>query len=348
MRILLLGPYPPPHGGVETNLVAIRRFLLRRGIPCAVINITRHRKPEADEIYYPTNALALIGLLFRLRYDVLHLHVGGLLSRRVLRLGLVCSLVPGKKTVFTFHSGGYPSLPEAKALSRRSPAGVVLRRFDAVIGVNQQIVEFFQRLGVSRERTRLIAPHAFLAVEDYGGDLPQPLRSFFGTHQPVLMSAGQLEPEYDLPLQIDVMGMVREKFPRAGLLLLGHGSLEDSLRRRIGDKPFAEHILLGGDIAHTVTMRAIAQADVMLRTTLYDGDAISVREALHVGTPVVATDNGMRPAGVQLIATSSLDQLFAALEKTLRSSAGKTREKILVPDESNLEAVLRVYEELVK
>ncbi len=57
------------------------------------------------------------GLLFRLRYDVLHLHVGGMLSRRVLRLGLVCSLVPGKKTVFTFHSGGYPSLPEAKALT---------------------------------------------------------------------------------------------------------------------------------------------------------------------------------------------------------------------------------------
>jgi glycogen synthase len=346
MRVLLLGPYPPPHGGVETNLVAIRRFLLKRGTPCAVINITRHRKQEADEIYYPKNALELISLLFRLRYDVLHLHAGGLLSRRVLRLGLVCSLMPGKKTVFTFHSGGFPSLPEAKALTRRSLAGLVLRRFDRVIGVNQQIVEFFHKLGVSPGHTRLIAPHAFLAEEDLAGDLPEPLSAFFRNHRPVLISAGQLEPEYDLPLQIDVMGRVREKFPRAGLLLLGHGSLEDGLRKRIEEKAFAEHILLGGDVAHAVTMRAIAQADVMLRTTLYDGDAISVREALYVGTPVVATDNGMRPAGVQLIAASNVDALFAAVERTLRSQV-KSPEKMPLPDESNLEAVLRVYEELL-
>src|SRR5271170_1021118 len=248
MRVLLLGPYPPPHGGVETNLVAIRRFLQKRGIGCAVINITRHRKQEADEVYYPGNALELTRLLFRLRYDVLHLHVGGLLSRRVLRLGLVCSLAPGKKTVFTFHSGGYPSLPEAKALTPRSLAGVVLRRFDRVIGVNQQIVDFFQRLGVSGARTRLIAPHAFLAGEENTGDLPEPLSAFFASHRPILISAGQLEPEYDLPQQIDVMGRVREKFPNAGLVLLGHGSLEGSLRTKIEAKPFARHILLAGDV----------------------------------------------------------------------------------------------------
>lgn len=347
MRVLLLGPYPPPHGGVETHLVAIRHLLRKRGIACAVVNITRHRKQEADEIYYPGNAFALVGLLFRLRYDVLHLHVGGMLSRRVLRLALVCSLVPGKKTVFTFHSGGYPSLPEAKALTPRSLAGLVLRRFDRVIGVNQQILDFFHQLGVSKERTRLIAPHAFLADEDHTGDLPEPLRSFFDNHQPVLISAGQLEPEYDLGLQIDVMGLVREKFPHAGLLLLGHGTLEGSLRKRIEEKPFARHILLCGDVAHAVTMKAIARADVMVRTTLYDGDAISVREALYLGTPVVATDNAMRPAGVQLVPASDPDALLAAVERTLRSSAAKSGKKMPLPDESNLAAVLRAYDELL-
>jgi glycogen(starch) synthase len=347
MKVLLLGPYPPPHGGVETNLVAIRRFLLKSGIPCAVINITRHRKQETNDIFYPRNALELTGLLFRLRYDVLHLHVGGMLSRRVLHLGLACNLAPGKKTVFTFHSGGYPSLPEAKALTPRSLAGLALRRFNRVIGVNQQIVDFFHQVGVSPERTRLIAPHAFLADEDPTGDLPEPLRSFFTNHRPVLISAGQLEPEYDLPRQINVVGQVRQKFPDAGLLLLGHGTLEGSLRQMIEETPFAPHILLCGDVAHAVTLRAIARADLMLRTTLYDGDAISVREALYLGTQVVATDNGMRPAGVQLITDSSVDALSAVVERTLRSSGTKSLEKMPLPDESNLEAVLRIYEELL-
>ena len=346
MRVLLLGPYPPPHGGVETNLVAIRRFLVKRGIPCAVINITRHRKQEADQIYYPANTLELLSLLLRLRYDVLHLHVGGLLSRRVSRLALICSLVPGKRTVFTLHSGGYASLPEAKAMTGRSLAGLALRRFDRVIGVNQQIVEFFYKLGVPAERARLIPPHAILADDDYRGDLPEPLSSFFREHQPVLISAGQLEPEYDLPLQIDVMGGVRGKFPQAGLLLLGQGSLEGSLRSRIEGKPFARHIFLGGDVEHSVTLRAIARSDVMLRTTLYDGDAISVREALFFGTPVVATDNGMRPAGVRLMASRTVDALVAAIEETLRATKTTVPVKMPMADESNLEAVLQMYEEL--
>ena len=63
MRVLLLGPYPPPHGGVQTNLVAVRAFLLKHGVPCAVINITRHRKPDAEEVYYPKDAFQLLRLL---------------------------------------------------------------------------------------------------------------------------------------------------------------------------------------------------------------------------------------------------------------------------------------------
>src|SRR2546423_870280 len=109
MKVLLLGPYPPPHGGVQTHLVAIRQFLLARGIPCAVINITRHRKAEADEVYYPRHALELARLLLRLPYNIIHLHLGGHFSTRLLGLSLLCSLMPRSRVVLTFHSGGYPS-----------------------------------------------------------------------------------------------------------------------------------------------------------------------------------------------------------------------------------------------
>ncbi len=55
----------------------------------------------------------------------------------------------------------------------------------------------------------------------------------------------------------------------------------------------------------------------MLRTTWYDGDAISVREALHFGVPVIASDNGMRPEGTHLIPARDLEALVAAAEKIL-------------------------------
>jgi glycogen(starch) synthase len=341
MKVLQLGPYPPPHGGVQSNLVAIRTFLRQHSVPNAVINITRHRKPDSDEVYYPKSAFGLLRLLARLDYDILHLHVGGMLTRRLLGLALVCTLQRGCKSVMTFHSGGYPTSDEGKARGRNSLAGFVMRRFDGLIGVNPEIISFFQRLGVPLDRTRLICPHSFLLEENYAATLPEPLASFFLNHKPVLISVGLLEPEYDLPLQIEVMGQVRQKFPSAGLLLIGSGSLEQDLRGRIQSCSDAGHVLLCGDVPHAATIQAISRADVMLRTTLYDGDAVSVREALHLGTPVIASDNGMRPAGVRLIPKSDLSALLQAIEQTLAEPT--TRKAPSGCDETNLQAVLDFY-----
>jgi glycogen(starch) synthase len=343
MRVLQLGPYPPPHGGVQSNLVAIRTFLRHQGVPCAVINITRNRKPDSDEVYYPRTAVGLIQVLARLDYDILHLHVGGMLTRRLLGLALVCTLQRGCKSVMTFHSGGYPTSAQGKSIGPNSLAGVVLRRFDGLIGVNQEIIRFFQRLGVLPERTRLIHPHSFLP-EEQPATLPPPLAPFFSDHNPVLISVGLLEPEYDLPLQIELLGQVRQKFPSAGLVMIGSGSLEEELRGRIRACSYAKHVLLCGDVPHAATMQAISRAHVMLRTTLYDGDAVSVREALHLGTPVIASNNGMRPAGVHLIPKSDLQALLHAIEGALAEPSD--RKAAAGSYDSNLQAVLDFYREL--
>ena len=63
MRILQVGPFPPPYGGVERNLVAIRTFLRNRRIPCGVINITRHRPAGVEDVYQPANPLDVMRLL---------------------------------------------------------------------------------------------------------------------------------------------------------------------------------------------------------------------------------------------------------------------------------------------
>jgi glycogen synthase len=343
MRVLILGAFPPPHGGVQTHVAALRTFLIERNIPCEGIHLTRHRQADGNGLYYPRTALQVLKLLLRLQYDVIHNHVGGDLTLRVLGLCLLCSLIPGKRAVLTFHSGGYPSFLGANTPRRWSLRGFIFRRLDGLIGVNAEIVKLFCQFGVPPERVRLIPPHAF-HVNDKVAVLPLYLDNFFRQHDPVLITVGLLEPEYDLALQVDVLGLVRQSYPRAGLLIIGSGSLEEELRKRVQSMPYAEHILLAGDVPHAATLRAIAQSDLFLRTTLYDGDSISVREALHSGVPVIATDNGMRPEGVVLIPVSSPKALRDAIETELaRPSLQRTYRKA---DDSNIEAVLHFYEEL--
>ena len=344
MRVLQLGPYPPPYGGVQTNLVAIRSFLLRKGIPCAVINVTRHRKADADEVYYPANAFELLRLLGRLRYDIIHQHFGGMLTTRILGLSLACTLRPGVKSVMTFHSGGFPSTPEGMALGPNSFAGFVLRRFDGLIAVNQEIMDFFRRLWVSSDRARLISPYSFLADGD-SAVLPAPVADFFASHDPVFISAGQLEPEYDLEQQIDALPRVREKFPKAGLLLLGSGSIENDLRARIEARQCAQDVLLAGDVAHGATVEAMSRSRILLRTTWYDGDAISVREAMQVGTPVIATNTALRPDGIRLVPKSNLDALIRAIEEELQQTVPP--KQIIPADETPVREVLDFYNDLL-
>ncbi len=343
MRVLFLGAYPPPHGGVQTHLVALRDFLVRQGISCEVINLTRYRKRDGGGVFYPRSALGVLWLLLRRRYDVAHLQVGGNLSLRWLLLGLVCSWIPGKKVVLTFHSGGYPSSPEGCAARPNGLKGIVLRRLDGLIGVNQELVDFFQRLGVRAKNIRLIVPCA--PAPEPAGALPKPLREFYDSHRPVIVSVSGLESEYDLPLQIRMLGDLRQVIPDAGLAIIGSGSIEAKLREEIAARPYRDHILLCGDVPHPVTLRAIADADVMIRTTLYDGDSISVREALHLGVPVIASETVFRPDGVILVPISDQGALHRAILETLQRR--RVPQASPAVDDRNLQSVLEFYQELL-
>jgi len=327
---------------VQTNLVAIRSYLQKQGVPCSVINLTRHRKPDADDVYYPNSAVELLRLLARLRFDVVHQHFGGMLTNRILALSLACTLRPGVKSVMTFHSGGFPSTPEGLDMGPNSLAAFVLRRFDGLIAVNTEIMNFFERLRMQPARVRLISPYAFLDDKD---SFPEVLARFFAEHDPVLISAGQLEPEYELPLQIDAIAELRKKFPRVGLVLMGSGSIEQGLRQRIDSRQCQQHVLLPGDVAHGATIEAIARSRLMLRTTWFDGDAISVREAMQVGTPVIATETALRPAGIRLIPKSDRPSLLRAIEEELQRPA--TRRERTPPDESSVREVFDFYRDLL-
>jgi glycosyltransferase involved in cell wall biosynthesis len=352
LHVLLLGAVPPPYGGVQVNLMAIRAFLLRQGDCCSAINLTRHRQRDRDGLFFPDSSLGVLRLIARLQPDILHLHIGGHLSWRLLVLAGLCSIWPGTRAILTFHSGGYPTSAEGRRLTRHSLKARVLQQFDRVIAVNDEIRSFFLRCGVDETRLRVVSPY----VRESPSELPLPetLERFLVAHSPVLATISLLEPEYDLDLQIDVIGRLLGTHPRAGLVVIGSGSLETTLRARLSRTPWRDHVLLHGDLAHDLTLAVLRRAQVFLRTTTYDGDAISVREALALGVPVVATRTALRPAGVRLVDVGDRPGLDTAIRACLfeRASAGGVRPpRPALPDHDantdNIAAVVRLYEDAI-
>jgi glycosyltransferase involved in cell wall biosynthesis len=347
MHVLQLGPYPPPEGGVTRNLLAIRDELIGRGHRCSVIATSRssHIVPETD-VYHPGTVFDLIGVLTKLKFDVLHVHVGGDVSPRIMGLLTFCALAARGKSVLTFHSGGYASenVATAKPTSLR---GGIFRLFRRVICVNPVMKHMFENYGVPEDRLRVIQPFS-LSLPDTSVSIPDQLSQFISAHSPCLLTVGALEEEYEMFALVDALGEVLQTFPKAGLMIVGGGSLRNELESKIDSKPYANNVLLAGNVPHKVTLHLINDCDILLRTTRFDGDAISVREALHLGTPVIATDNGMRPAGVYLIPTGFRRDALAEKIVEVNNNGVGTPQTDSAPCDQNIAEVLAVYQELLR
>jgi len=88
----------------------------------------------------------------------------------------------------------------------------------------------------------------------------------------------------------------------------------------------------------------ISRSDLFLRPTTTDGDAVSVREALELGVPVVASDAVPRPDAVVLYRAGDLADFVAKVREALERGRDGA---VAVPQESAVDAIERIYEKLL-
>jgi glycosyltransferase involved in cell wall biosynthesis len=75
------------------------------------------------------------------------------------------------------------------------------------------------------------------------------------------------------------------------------------------------------DLDHDAFLTALQRSALYLRTPITDGVASSVLESLALGIPVVACENGTRPAGIVTYPAEDSEALAAAVEHVLARGA---------------------------
>lgn len=344
MHVLQLGPVPPPEGGVSRNMMAIRDELRAAGHRCSIIATTKGPgKASEPDVYRPRSVLALQNLLRSLKFDILHLHIGGEVNAKVIALAATAARFGNRKSVLTLHSGAFPQTKEGISAKPFSIRGLVFRKFSRLVAVNQEIADVFRRYGVAENKISVVLPYS-LGLPDENVTVPAELSAFIIGHSPLLLAVGGLEKEYDPLFQIAAMKEIVNEFPDAGLLIVGEGSLRREVEQAVSASKYSTHIRITGNVGHAVTLHLIRDADILIRTTLFDGDAISVREALYLGTPVIATDNNMRPDGVHLIPVGDKNALLERINMIARSKQNQPPAQSV--DTSNIKMILDLYSEL--
>jgi glycosyltransferase involved in cell wall biosynthesis len=139
--------------------------------------------------------------------------------------------------------------------------------------------------------------------------LPDGFEEWSHTHDPVISTALFFRPEYGFGLLVRALSELHKKHPRLGCVVMG-----DSESR---PQDLQQYIYAIGDVTHESCLAVIARSDIFVRPTFSDGDAISVREAIALGTPVVASDVVDRPAGTLCFKTGDSNDLASKIESLL-------------------------------
>jgi glycosyltransferase involved in cell wall biosynthesis len=331
MKILLIGPYPPPHGGISVHVSGIHRQLTAAGVQCEVLDTSNIR----SRLRF---AMALVP--YAAGGWTLHLHTNGH-NRNSWLLALLCGTAGqwSGGCVLTLHSGMMPGYVKSGPAWRKELAGFTCRRYSRVICVGPELQDAAISLGTPIARTE-VAPACLTTVSPDVALDPQ-LDAWIQQHRPLLSTALFFRAEYGFDLLVEGLSHLRHWHPGLGCLVMGSGEQHAEAATLVREAGLDDHVRLLGDVDHDTCLTLMSRSDVFVRPTLEDGDSISVREALALGVPVVASRVGSRPPGAILFQPGDFKDMLAQIELAVSD-----RRREAAPAAGSMDRLLDVYRQV--
>jgi glycosyltransferase involved in cell wall biosynthesis len=225
----------------------------------------------------------------------------------------------GRPAVLTVHSGLAPPFVRAHPARVRR----ICDRYTCVVAVNRHIAEAL--IAVGHPANRLEVSPAFSPTGLAFRLAPPGLAQIRRRHQPLLAAAVVAgAPEYGHDLLLDAFVQIRHKHTDAGLILYGPGTRTPEFAAEVSARQGAKAVHLLGALDRPRALAVVAAADLFVRPTRADGDAISVREALALGCPVAASDVGNRPPAAHRFPAGSARACAEAVFHILGNRAART------------------------
>jgi L-malate glycosyltransferase len=191
---------------------------------------------------------------------------------------------------------------------------------------------------------------------------PKQVESMFGKGDFVLGSVKPVEPIYNIDVLIDVFAELKPKYSRLKLMIVGGGSEESELKKRVHKLGMAEHVVFTGRVPFNEVSNYYNKLDVLINISEYESFGVSVIEAMACEKPVIVTNVGglkeiVKDDSLGLkVEPRNKEQTVAAVEKLMndkalyKTIATNSRKYVMENYEwkGNLKAMIEVYHNLIK
>jgi glycosyltransferase involved in cell wall biosynthesis len=252
----------------------------------------------------------------------IHFHTNGHNPKSWILAGL-CGVAAATGTggILSLHSGMVPGYLGSASRLQRLLARTVCGLYRRVICVSTAIRNAITGLGVPITKTALA--EAYLEVRRTAASPPAEIDKWMHDHHPLLSVAMFFRPEYGLGILLPAIQELRRLHPLIGCIVMGDSEHVHVAESQVAAAGLERQILLAGDVEHNACVNIMACSDVFVRPTLEDGDSVSVREAIALGIPVVASRVGTRPAQAILFPARDAGALAIPIRLVLESGARK-------------------------
>ena len=347
MEIVLVGGYPPPLGGNTVHIQRLSAALLDRGEKVTVVDFLGGEKTPDDA---RLELVCLSGLpwtkLHQIRGVARRSHNESIVHFHLSAMGRFRNVGPvlqwcfrGQPMVATIHSGSF--VKEMEQSRGRDRLRRTLRRFDHLITVNQAQKDYLVSLGCDSQWITVVPafiPQAVDVTRLPTAALESP------QEKTIVLTSGYLTRLYNYDVLIDAMDRLDS----------GEFHFAFAFYNQF-DPDYETHILARLSGRNNVTtfrnqpadafLALMDHCDIYVRPTLTDGDAVAIREALHLRKPVIATDCVWRPEACDLFELHDSERLAELLRHCERMA---NRKEDTNSTASTLDAIMDIYRSVLK
>lgn len=345
MRILMLGPDRSVHGGISGVVNNYYEAGLDKKIELYYIGTMK----EGSKVKKLIVAVgAYIRFLCKLSWcDIVHVNFSSDSSFIRKSFFIRRAHKVGKKIVLHQHGGDFTTFYNNQ-LNEKGKQNVknVLGMGDIMLVLAPMWKEFFET----------IVPNEEIVVFPDSIMIPEERKKEYGQHK--ILFLGRLCREKGIGELISILPNLRERFPNVKLIL--GGIWEDKELKAEADK-FPDSIIQVGWVTGNQKSKLLGDCDIFVLPSYFEGQSVSLLEAMAHSCACVASDTGGIPLMIQdgyngiLVCPKDKDSLTEGLLKLLESDMicsqlGEMARKTAVDEYSinnNIQKLIDIYNKLI-
>ena len=312
--LMLLGPLPPPSGGMANQTQQLARLLEVDGCRVTIVQTNAPYRPAW--IGHVRGVRAMFRLIPYLRKlwqatreaDIVHVMANSGWAWYLFAAPAIwIAHIRGRPAIVNYRGGGAESFFARQFMLIRS----TLRRSACVIVPSP----FLQRVFHAHDIAADIVPNVIDLTRFY----PGPSRDA-GWH---VIVARNLEDIYDIPTALRAFARICERHVQARLTIVGSGPARMSLERAVDELGLRCMVTFTGRVDNERMADVYRNADLVLNPARVDNMPVSLLEAMASGVPIVSTNAGGIPDMVDdgrtalLVPTGDSDAMAAAALRVL-------------------------------